>query len=91
MAVVAVLVASLSVTDEDSDAAMQRAIARLRADRACPHRVTEMPNRADDARSTLTPDGWVEIGVMADPDHSHDWRVWLNVQMGMGRLRGWAR
>jgi hypothetical protein len=28
---------------------------------------------------------------MADPDHSHDWRVWLNLETGAGRLRPWAR
>ena len=68
---------------------MERAIARLRADRAFPHRVTEMPNRADDALETLTPDGWVEVGVIVDPDWQHDWRVWLQLEMGQGRLRGW--
>jgi S-formylglutathione hydrolase FrmB len=54
-------------------------------------RLTLMPSRPEDALATLTADGWAEIGVMADPDHSHDWRVWLNLETGAGRLRVWDR
>jgi hypothetical protein len=43
------------------------------------------------AAATLTADGWVEIGVIADPDHGHDWRVLFNIQTGEGRLRVWGR
>jgi len=50
-----------------------------------------MPSRPEDALATMTADGWVEIGVMADSDHPHDWRVWLNVRSGEGRLRVWWR
>ncbi len=50
-------------------------------------RTIDIVPRPDDALTTLTVDGWVEIGVMADPDHPHDWRVWLNVRSGEGRWR----
>jgi len=42
-------------------------------------------NPYPDALTTLTADGWTEIRVMADPDHSHDWRVHLNARSGEGR------
>jgi len=70
---------------------MERAILRLRADRPRPQRLTLMPNNVEDAMLTLTADGWVEIGVIVDPDWQHDWRVWLNVENGEGRLRSWER
>ncbi len=78
-------------TDEDIAAAMERAITRLRVDRSRPQHLTLMPNAIDHVRSIVGADGWVEIGVIVDPDHSHDWRVWLNVESGEGWLRTWAR
>jgi hypothetical protein len=78
------------ITDDTITAAMERAATRLRAGGPA-QRLTLMPSRPEDALATLTADGWVEIGVMADPDDSHDWRVWLNVESGEGRLRKWAR
>jgi hypothetical protein len=50
-----------------------------------------MASRSEDALATLTADGWGDIGVLADPDDSHDWRVWLNVRSGEGRLWIWWR
>lgn len=41
--------------------------------------------------ATLTADGWAEIGVIVEPDHSHDWRVRLNLETGAGRLKPWGR
>jgi hypothetical protein len=69
---------------------MERAATRLRAGRPA-QRLTLMPSRPEDALATLTADGWLEIGVLVDSDHSHDWRVWLNVESGEGRLRTWGR
>jgi len=79
-----------TLTDDAIAAAMERAATRLRAGGPA-QRLTLMPSRPEDALATLTAVGWVEIGVLADPDHSHDWRVWLNVESGEGRLRVWKR
>ncbi len=83
------VVATLS--DEQTTAAMERAITRLRADRSRPQRLTLMPNALDHVLAHVGADGWAEIRVMADPNHSHDWRVCLNVRTGEGRLWAWAR
>jgi hypothetical protein len=62
-----------------------------------PHRVwrlqclTLMSNAVNQVLATVGADGWAEIGVIIEPDHSHDWRVWLNVESGEGRLRMWKR
>lgn len=62
-----------------------------------PHRVwrsqrlTLMPNAVNQVLATVGADGWAEIGVIVAPDHSHDWRAWLNVESGEGRLRKWER
>jgi len=63
-----------TLTEERIAAAMERAATRLRAGGPA-QRLTLMPSRPEDALATLTADGWVEIGVIADPDHHHDWRV----------------
>ncbi len=75
-----------TLTEELIAAAMERAATRLRAVESA-QRLTLMPSRPEDALATLSADGWAEIGVMVDPDHSHDWRAWLNVESGEGRLR----
>jgi hypothetical protein len=79
-----------ALTEDTITTAMERAATRLRAGGPA-QRLTLMPSRPVDALVTLTADGWVEIGVLVDPDHPHDWRVWLNVESGEGRLRPWAR
>ncbi len=81
----------LMLTDDTIAAAMERAITRLRADRSRPQRLTLMPNALDHVLATVDADGWAEIGVIVEPDHRHDWRAWLNVESGVGRLRNWAR
>jgi len=83
------VVATLS--DEQTTAAIERAVDRLRANRGHPQRLTTMPNAAAQALATVDADGWAEIGVIVDPDHGHDWRVQLHVASGAGRLRPWAR
>jgi len=70
-------------------AAMERAVTRLRTDRGHPQRVTTMPSPA--AAVPVGADGWAEVGVIVDPDHGPDRRVWLHVKSGAGRLRPWAR
>jgi hypothetical protein len=80
-----------SLTDDTITPAMERAITRLRADRSRPQRLTLMPNALDHVLAHVGADGWVEIGVIVDPDWPHDWRVWLNVESREGRLRAWAR
>ncbi len=63
------------LTDDTITAAMERAATQLRAG-GLGHRLTLMPSPADHVRTTVDADGWAEIGVVADPDHRHDWRVW---------------
>ena len=79
----------MTLTDAAIDAAMDRAVTRLRADRGHPQRVTTMPSPA--AVVAVDAAGWAEVGVIVDPDHGHDWRVQLHVTSGAGRLRPWAR
>ena len=79
----------MTLDDAAIAAAMDRAVTRLRADRGHPQRVTTMPSHA--AAVAVDADGWVEVGVIVDPDHGHDWRVHLHVERGAGRLRAWAR
>ncbi len=83
-------VTTATLTEEAINAAMERAATRLRAVGSA-QRLTQMPSRPEDALATLSADGWAEIGVMAGPDHSHDWRVCLHLESGEGRLRNWAR
>lgn len=81
----------MALTDADIEAAMERAVGRLRADRFRPQRVTVMPTQAADALAGAGADGWTEIGVIVDPDWPHDWRAWLHVETRAGRLRPWPR
>jgi len=76
-------------TDRDLIVALDRAVARLRADRGHPQWVTPMPSPA--AAVAVDADGWAAVGVIVDPDHHHDWRVQRHVGTGAGRLRPWAR
>jgi hypothetical protein len=50
-----------------------------------------MPNAVGHVLANVGADGWAEIGVIVDPDWPHDWRVWLLLASGEGRLRPWAR
>jgi hypothetical protein len=83
-------VSHATITGDAIAAIMERAAARLRADGISP-RLTLMPSPVDHVLAQVDADGWVEIGVIVDPDHTQDWRVWLNVETGEGRLRPWAR
>ncbi len=58
------------LTDDTIAAAMERAISRLRADRSRPQRLTLMPNAVDHVLIHVGADGWVEIGVIVDPELS---------------------
>jgi len=82
---------SAGALDDAIAAAMERAIAQLRANRGHSQRLTTRPSSAADAQATADADGWAEVGVIVDPDHGHDWRVQLHVESGAGRLRPWAR
>jgi hypothetical protein len=63
-----------TLTADAIAAAMEQVITRLRGDRSRPQRLTPMPNALDHVLTHVGADGWAEIGVIADPDHSHDWR-----------------